>query len=136
MIHWLYNRYKYRDNAADPERQARHGLAISWNKNVFVYAAFGVLYTVATIGFEKYGLDLSLGGIEWAPVLFQAFFWGFAFHHYYLDSKIWKASEDADLRAVLGFYKPKKASNPGGPPGPEPGSDSDPQHRSPGASPA
>ena len=36
------------------------------------------------------------------------FFWGFAFHHYYLDAKIWHASEDAELRQILGFQGPKK----------------------------
>ena len=42
----------------------------------------------------------------------KAFFWGFAFHHYYLDSKIWHASEDAELRQILGFQGPKKPAPP------------------------
>lgn len=105
---WHYNRHKYRVSREDSERRQRHGWAVPLNKNIFVYALFGLIYTLATIGIEKYNLDLSLGGVTWAPVMFQAFFWGFAFHHYYIDSKIWKASEDADLRAVLGFNKPKK----------------------------
>ncbi len=47
--------------------------------------------------------------------LSRAFFRGFAFHHYYLDSKIWRASEDAELRSILGFPGKKKRVAPAEP---------------------
>ena len=120
---WHYNRFKYRVTAEDSERRSRHGLAIPLNSNILVYGLFGLIYTSATIGFEHYNLDTTFGGTAWAPAMFAAFFWGFAFHHYYVDSKIWRASEDADLRAVLGFHKPSSQA-------PSRAPNSDPQQQS------
>ncbi|MCA8955916.1 MAG: hypothetical protein KDC87_07570 [Planctomycetes bacterium] len=104
---WHYNRQKYRCATYDTETKQRLGWAVPLNHNLLVYAAFGVLYTALTIGFEHYGLAL-VKDRQGIGLVLSAFFWGFAFHHYYLDSKIWKASEDAELRQLLGFPGPKK----------------------------
>ena len=104
---WHYNRTKYKDKFLAPKTRKSFGLAILVNKNFAVYACFGALYTLLTIGFEHYDL-IALADASISSQVLKAFFWGFAFHHYYLDSKIWHASEDAELRQILGFQGPKK----------------------------
>lgn len=104
---WHYNRTRYASVRDEPSARKRFGWAIPLNRNFAVYAFFGLVYTSLTIGIERYGI-LSAGTSEGVTRLVQAFFWGFAFHHYYLDAKIWHASADAELRTVLGFQAPAK----------------------------
>jgi hypothetical protein len=99
---WHYNRRRYHPSASDPEARRRLGLAVTLNRNFGTYLLWGLVYTAGTIGFEHYGIGTLLAQ-DTVGMLSRALFWGFAFHHYYLDSKIWHASEDAELRAVLGF---------------------------------
>jgi len=111
---WHYNRTKYKARYNKPIDRKRLGLATLISRNFLVYYACGALFTVTTIGWEQYGLTvMNVSG----PMnkLSQAFFWGFAFHHYYLDSKIWRASEDAELRSILGFPGKKKKVAPAKP---------------------
>lgn len=91
---------------SEDKRQAV-GIAARVNKNLIVYGTCGLLYTFATIGVEHYQLAILTANDPFSLIM-KAFFWGFAFHHYYLDSKIWRASEDAELRQILGFQGPKK----------------------------
>ena len=99
---WHYNRRKYGKNRVDPTR--RYGWAHFVNHNFVVYLIFGTLYTVITIGFERYPQVVDAIDPQYMP-LFRSIFWGFAFLHYDLDAKIWKVSKDDNLRAVLGFTK-------------------------------
>jgi hypothetical protein len=104
---WHYNKTKYRAKHKEPIARKRLGLATLVNRNIFVYFACGALYTFLTIGWEQYGVAM-ISNSGPLGTMFTAFFWGFAFHHYYLDSKIWRASEDAELRDILGFPGKKK----------------------------
>lgn len=97
---WHYNRRRFAADAA--QQHWGHRL----NRNFVVYAACGLAFTALTIGFEHYGLEV-LAGATAGALLLKAFFWGFAFHHYYVDSKIWKVSQDEDLQVVLGL-RPKQ----------------------------
>ncbi|MEO0481037.1 MAG: hypothetical protein AAF196_16320 [Planctomycetota bacterium] len=99
---WFYCRQKYVKSAAAGEK--RYGLAHLVNRNLLVYFAIGTIYTVTTVGTERYPAVLQYQGEEWYP-LFRAFIWGFAFLHYDLDARIWKVSKDEDLRETLGFNR-------------------------------
>jgi hypothetical protein len=108
-IVWFYNRNRY------GRRERSFGPA-SWISSKFVvYYSAGLLFTVAYryTNWFFLGIDVPLLGgpnsISEASLGFDfkisdlafAFWWGFAFHHYYLDQKIWKLSKDKRLNQEL-----------------------------------
>lgn len=89
-IIWFHNKNKY-----GRSEEKKYGLASIVNKNVWRYIVvaglFGAAYHIphyTIIAKEPYGLAM-------------AFFWGGAFSHYYLDSKIWRVRRDKQLGANL-----------------------------------
>ena len=86
---WFHNRNKYR---ADAARQ-RYGLAAVISRHFIFYAIAGVAFNFVYHA-PRYLLFESQG-------LVGSFFWGYAFIHYYLDSKIWRVRRDAQLGASL-----------------------------------
>jgi len=96
---WHYNTRRYR---IDPN-PGRHGLAVPLNRTLLRYAICGVLFAVIASGLGHY--TSALFTRPWAP-LFVGLTWGFAFVHYYLDSKIWHVRQDKNLRSALGFPEP------------------------------
>ncbi|MEZ5990592.1 MAG: hypothetical protein R3F30_16060 [Planctomycetota bacterium] len=100
---WSYNRTKYHG----PDAEERYGPAAAVNRNLAVYFACGLLFTVFSIGVQLIG-----GELDWkvftdpqnpAWVWIATGIWGWSFMHYYLDSRIWRVRSDEKLRAVLGI---------------------------------
>ncbi len=112
-IVWYFNRNRYhRDDA-----RARHGwLATAVSRNFLTYYAAGLLFTflVRYSSWFFTGMEdipggpgpnavsaTALGSGYTVSELAVAFWWGFAFHHYYLDQKIWRVSRDRGVRDGL-----------------------------------
>ena len=108
-IVWFYNRNRY------GKREGNFGPATWISKNFIVYYAAGLLFTLTYRYINWYFLgievpllsgpnnvsEMSLGMDYRISDLAFAFWWGFAFHHYYLDQKIWKLSKDKRLTQEL-----------------------------------
>ena len=112
-IIWFYNRNRYRGEGA----RERFGRAATWvSRNFWRYYLAGLTFTFGV----RYSSWFFTGmeGIPGGPgpnvvsmtvlgsgytiaELAVAFWWGFAFHHYYLDQKIWRVSADERLRGDL-----------------------------------
>jgi hypothetical protein len=86
-IVWFHNRNKYVGSGID------YGLASRINKSVWHYAGFALAFGAA-YHIPHYTVIESDG-------LAMGFFWGGAFVHYYLDSKIWRVRHDAQLNRNL-----------------------------------
>ena len=87
---WFHNRNKYRDDRASRQR---YGLAARMSRYFVIYAAAGLAFNLI-YHVPRYLMVSSYG-------LAASFFWGYAFIHYYLDSKIWRVRRDARLGESL-----------------------------------
>ncbi len=85
----------------------RYGPAAFISRRLIFYIAFGVLFGIIYQGPRQYlgYLNLHTGDSPAAlstPIqLGIAFLWGYAFIHYYLDSKIWRVRRDPSVGAAL-----------------------------------
>jgi hypothetical protein len=92
---WFHNK-KY---AGDGARE-RHGAAELISRRLIYYVAFGVLFGLwyqlprRLVG-EAYGQQSTLAQLA------ASFFWGYAFIHYHLDSKIWRVRRDPSVGRAL-----------------------------------
>lgn len=100
-IVWFYNRNRYHVEGA----VQRYGLAplVSRNFATFYLAAF--LFTIL-YRYPEWFLTGALGNMRVGSLFTVAdlalvTWWGFAFHHYYLDQKIWRLSRDKRLAQDL-----------------------------------
>ena len=112
-IVWYYNRNRYQ--VADA--RDRHGPVATWvSRNFWTYYLAGLAFTFVVrysswifTGMENIPggpgpnaiSSTELGSLYTVSDLAVAFWWGFAFHHYYLDQKIWRVSKDQRLRSDL-----------------------------------
>lgn len=109
-IVWFYNRNRY----GDPSKTKVFGPASWVSRNFMTYYACGLLFTIAyrypNWFFGGYQPPFISGpsaisqmslGLFHVSDLALAFWWGFSFHHYYLDQKIWRVSKDARLNEDL-----------------------------------
>jgi hypothetical protein len=108
-IIWFYNRNRYGESSEN------HGPASWISKNFAIYYAAGLIFTIAYRYSNWYFVGLHvpflsgennvsriLLGMDFrVSDLALVFWWGFAFHHYYLDQKIWKLSKDKRLNQEL-----------------------------------
>jgi hypothetical protein len=93
----------------DPERtpSERFGPAAFISRRLIFYLAFGILFGIIYQGPRQYlgYLNLHTGDSPAAlstPIqLGIAFLWGYAFIHYYLDSKIWRVRRDPSVGEAL-----------------------------------
>jgi uncharacterized membrane protein len=89
------------------EGAARFGPAAFISRRLIFYIAFGILFGVIYQGPRQYlgYLNLHTGDSPAAlslPIqLGIAFLWGYAFIHYYLDSKIWRVRRDPAVGQAL-----------------------------------
>jgi hypothetical protein len=92
---WFHNR-KYK-----PETRGQYGAAEFISRRVMYYIllgiGFGILYQgprqiLGYMGLQKGSLAVQLG---------ISFLWGYAFIHYYLDSKIWRVRRDPSVGQAL-----------------------------------
>lgn len=117
-IVWFYNRNRY----GRGEDTAKFGLASLVSRNFLMYYAAGLLFTLiyrsanwSFIGGVDVAFSIdpdSLHTMTFAQLLTLGFWWGFAFHHYYLDQKIWKVSKDQQLNKDLQIGEMANKSEP------------------------
>ena len=95
---WFHNK-KYTSGADSKER---YGAAELISRRLLYYIAFGILFGL------WYQLPRQFVGRATDPTtlpvpaqLLSAFFWGYAFIHYYLDSKIWRVRRDPSVSKAL-----------------------------------
>ncbi len=96
---WFHNR-KY---ARSADARERYGAAELISRKALHYIAFGLLFGLWYAGPRQYFTWTRLDALErdlFAQTLL-AFFWGYAFIHYYLDSKIWRVRRDSSLGKAL-----------------------------------
>jgi hypothetical protein len=100
------------DHAQDAHATLRdkYGPAELISRRLLYYIAFGVLFGVIYQGTRQYlgylNLQASHGSetpaaMSLAMQLGIAFLWGYAFIHYYLDSKIWRVRRDPSVGKAL-----------------------------------
>ncbi len=96
---WFHNqKYKSRE---------KYGAAELISRRVLYYIAFGIIFGVIYQGprqaLSYLGLQNAAAGGE-QPLVVQlgiSFLWGYAFIHYYLDSKIWRVRRDPTVGKAL-----------------------------------
>lgn len=87
---WFHNQ-KYKS-------QAKYGAAELISRRVIYYVAFGILFGVIYQGPRQL---LNNSGPSFATQLGISSLWGYAFIHYYLDSKIWRVRRDPTVGEAL-----------------------------------
>ena len=87
--------------------RTKYGPAALISRRLIYYVAFGILFGIIYQGPRQYlgYLNLHTGDSSAAlslPIqLGIAFLWGYAFIHYYLDSKIWRVRRDPSVGKAL-----------------------------------
>ena len=88
---WFHNqKYKSRE---------KYGAAEVISRRVMYYIAFGIIFGVIYQGPRQFLNYLGPGSL--AVQLGISFLWGYAFIHYYLDSKIWRVRRDPSVGKAL-----------------------------------
>ena len=96
-----------RKAASEQEAGATYGPAAFISRRLIYYIAFGIIFGIIYQGPRQYlgYLNLHTGDSPAAlskPIqLGIAFLWGYAFIHYYLDSKIWRVRRDPTVGQAL-----------------------------------
>jgi hypothetical protein len=93
---WFHNR-KY---AGEGDGRERYGAAELISRRVIYYIAFGILFGLWYQGPRQYFLAPERQGSMMGQ-LFVSYLWGYAFIHYYLDSKIWRVRRDPGVGRAL-----------------------------------
>ncbi|HEV2880522.1 MAG TPA: hypothetical protein VGX24_04385 [Pyrinomonadaceae bacterium] len=93
---WFHNQ-KY---ARGKEARTRHGAAELISRRLVYYVAFGVLFGLWYQVPRQYVSHTNGQGAQLTQLV-AAFFWGYAFIHYYLDSKIWRVRRDPSVGKAL-----------------------------------
>lgn len=96
-------------NRQDADATATYGAASFISSRLILYIAFGIIFGLIYQGPRQYlgYVSLTHGGgsgttIQTLPMqLGIAFLWGYAFIHYYLDSKIWRVRRDPSVGKAL-----------------------------------
>jgi len=90
--------------------RSKYGAAEMISRRLLYYIAFGILFGLIYQGPRQYlgyltlKNHLSVGGANeqsFAVQLGISFLWGYAFIHYYLDSKIWRIRRDPSVGKAL-----------------------------------
>ena len=108
---WFHNK-KYGGTGVSPvdhaqDARATFGPAAFISRRLIYYIAFGIVFGIIYQGPRQYlgYLNLHTGDSPAAlstPIqLGIAFLWGYAFIHYYLDSKIWRVRRDPSVGQAL-----------------------------------
>jgi hypothetical protein len=85
----------------------KHGAAAFISNRLIIYISFGILFGILYQGPRQYlgyvGLRNNSNTLEQSlpAQLAIAFLWGYAFIHYYLDSKIWRVRRDPSVGQAL-----------------------------------
>jgi hypothetical protein len=111
---WFHNKKYNPDNQViNPsvmegvKRNSKYGAASFISRNLIYYILFGIIFGIIYQGPRQFLGYLSFQSTGTSPdqsLLIQlgiSFLWGYAFIHYYLDSKIWRVRRDAKLGKAL-----------------------------------
>jgi uncharacterized membrane protein len=95
---WFHNK-KY--TSGDDCKQ-RYGAAELISRRLLYYMAFGILFGLwYQLPRQFVGRSADPTNLPLPAQLLAAFFWGYAFIHYYLDSKIWRVRRDPAVGKAL-----------------------------------
>jgi hypothetical protein len=87
------------------ELRRKYGAAELISRRLLYYIAFGILFGLIYQGPRQILGYISLkdgsGSQSFATQLGISFLWGYAFIHYYLDSKIWRVRRDPSVGKAL-----------------------------------
>ena len=95
---WFHNKKYTREDSC----RERYGAAELISRRLLFYVLFGVLFGLWYQGsrqFVNWRMSAAEAGL-WTQLL-SAFLWGYAFIHYYLDSKIWRVRRDPSVGRAL-----------------------------------
>ena len=85
--------------------RTKYGAAELISRRLLYYIAFGILFGLIYQGPRQFLGYISLksgeGAQSFATQLGISFLWGYAFIHYYLDSKIWRVRRDPSVGKAL-----------------------------------
>ncbi len=93
---WFHNQ-KYKKSG---DCRERHGAAELISRRVLYYVAFGLLFGIWYQVPRQY-VNHSAEPRAFYTQLASGFLWGYAFIHYYLDSKIWRVRRDPSVGQAL-----------------------------------
>jgi hypothetical protein len=96
---WFHNKKYTRDGGTEQARE-QHGAAALISKRLIYYIAFGVLFGLWYQGPRQFIMSPDRQQTFWTQLL-TSFLWGYAFIHYYLDSKIWRVRRDPSVGKAL-----------------------------------
>ena len=94
---WFHNK-KYSGDAAAREQ---FGPAAVISRSLPVFIGFALLFGLAYQGPRQYILGREMSSTTNGTMLVTSVLWGFAFMHYYLDSKIWRVRRDPSVGKAL-----------------------------------
>ncbi|MDQ3820597.1 MAG: hypothetical protein M3362_23340, partial [Acidobacteriota bacterium] len=95
---WFHNK-KY---TSGDDCKERYGAAELISRRLLYYIAFGILFGLwYQLPRQFVGRSTDPTALPIAAQLLSAFFWGYAFIHYYLDSKIWRVRRDPSVGRAL-----------------------------------
>ncbi|HEX8493920.1 MAG TPA: hypothetical protein VF658_13830 [Pyrinomonadaceae bacterium] len=97
---WFHNK-KY---AQGEDKRERYGAAELISRRLLYYVGFGLLFGLWYQGPRQYTLAHIIASNQKETFWMQltaSFFWGYAFIHYYLDSKIWRVRRDPAVGQAL-----------------------------------
>lgn len=101
------------EGVSDPTKadlQAKYGAAELISRRLLFYLAFGIVFGLiyqgprqylGYVSFTERGSTGALPEPALATQLAISFLWGYAFIHYYLDSKIWRVRRDPSVGRAL-----------------------------------
>ncbi|MBV9959552.1 MAG: hypothetical protein JO360_14095, partial [Acidobacteria bacterium] len=93
---WFHNK-KYTKETGGRER---YGAAELISRRLVYYIAFGILFGLWYQLPRQY-VRAAYGETTMLTQVVASFFWGYAFIHYYLDSKIWRVRRDPAVGKAL-----------------------------------
>jgi uncharacterized membrane protein len=93
-----YHRLIWFHNQKYAKAREKYGAAELISRRVIYYIAFGVLFGVIYQGPRQIFNNLGPSLITYLGI---SFLWGYAFIHYYLDSKIWRVRRDPSVSKAL-----------------------------------
>ena len=93
---WFHNR-KY---AQGGDARERYGAAEFISRRLIFYIIFGVIFGLWYQGPRQF-IGWKYGQATLPTQIAASFFWGYAFIHYYLDSKIWRVRRDPSVGRAL-----------------------------------
>ena len=97
-----YHRLIWFHNQKYASAREKYGAAELISRRLLFYVAFGILFGIIYQGPRQLLGYLGLHGTQTLAVqLGISFLWGYAFIHYYLDSKIWRVRRDPTVGKAL-----------------------------------